>query len=445
MKKTILTISAALLALGFSSCSIENGGVNPEKDGGVPTAMKLSLSFPSNQTKATGDPNATDAESAIQTVDVFIYTSNGTFSSHAHLSASDFTQDTPSASADRYTSTTKIPTTTGAKDVYVGINLPVDVVNSVKGKSEGALFSEIQTFSRAQLATANNFIMFSKEVVSSTFVENASLPSNNLTVKCQRLVAKVTVAASDPLDVTAVPGTIGNLKFAVNNFNTKLFLMQGAAPDYKDPNWANAAFQATDFDAAIASDYANILDHAVIANPTVNQYEPRYAAENTSELKRKKEITRVTISATFVPSKVMVFTNGSSSSNGFSVLNNPSTTPATFYVVTPSAMEGSYYFTSAAVADEYAASRGGVAKVEYTNGICYWHIYLNKDAANTVNRWDVLRNDYYKCIINKISGIGRPTPEITDPETETTPDVDTNITVSVEVLFWNTIVSNYNI
>jgi hypothetical protein len=239
--------------------------------------------------------------------------------------------------------------------------------------------------------------------------------------------------------VSGVPGTISELMFAVNNFNTKLYMLQGAPDLCKDPNWASGSWAAGDFNAATGSDYANILSRTLIPNPTIDQYTPRYAAENTSEGKLKKEITRVTVRAKFIPVAVTVGTTGNfTQDNAHGVA-----TPQTFYTVTPSVLAGTFYFFSNTVAAAFAAEQGGTV-ITYTDGYCYWDIFLNKNPLKAVNRWDVLRNDFYKCNITRISSLGRPNPEVPDPEV--TPDVDTNITVDVEILFWHTpILSNYTL
>jgi hypothetical protein len=291
--------------------------------------------------------------------------------------------------------------------------------------------------SRAELASGSNFAMFSTNAVSSTFVEDDTDPANNITVECERLVAKVTVETSATLDTDALPGTVSSLMFAINNFNTKLFLLQGDAPEYKDPNWASGSWNASDFNAATAGDYINILSRAAIPNPTIDQYKPGYAAENTSDGKLKKEISRVTVRGAFIPAVVTTGTTGAFTKDDAHGV----AAPQTFYAVTPSIIEGTSYFFDLAVANEFIAEKGGQL-ITYADGHCYWDIFLNKNPLSIENRWDVLRNDFYKCNITKISSLGRPDPEITDPDIQ--PDVDTSITVNVEVLFWHTpIMSDY--
>ena len=441
MKTNYFVIAAFAAIALFASCDKDNNRTNPEKDTGKATSMKVSLTFPNvSQTRATADLNATDNEAQVNTVDVFIYyTSSGAFASHAHLTAADFTQRASTGSADvyEYTATAKIPTTTGAKSVFAGINLPASVVDALKNRPASTLASVEQIMTRAELAGATNFAMFSVQAVNSIFVEDDAAAANNITLRCQRLVAKVTVETANDMVQAGVPGTLSNLEFAINNFNTKLFMLQGAPEYRKDPNWASGSFVQTDFLAAVNADYAPILDRKVIASPAIGDYTPRYAAENTSEGKLKKEITRVTVRATFIPETVWQGTTGNfneNSSHGIIV-------PQTFYAVTPSVTEGTFYFFTESIADEFAAERGGTKRT-YTNGYCYWDIFLGKNPDNIENKWDVLRNDFYKCNITKIVAPGRPDPEVPDPDV--TPEDDTSITASIDILFWHTpVISNY--
>jgi len=438
MKIKFFAIAALAATALLASCD-RSEKLNPD-DPGKATSMKVTITFPNApQTRATDDPNATEAEAEVKTVDVFIYhTASGNFASHEHLTAAAFTKVAPANGADQYTANTRIATTTGDKTVFAGVNLPTSLVDAIKNKPIAALSTVAQTVSRDDLVSAaNGFAMFSVQGVAGTFVEDENAPANTIKLRCHRLVAKVTVEKSSSMETAGVPGTLINLEFAIYNFNTKIFMLQGAPEFRKDPNWELASWgTGSDFIDPPASDFVSILDRAVIASPTVNQYNPRYAAENTSEGKRKKEITRALVRANFIPQNITQGTTGN-----FTVVTNPNTTtPQTFWAVTPSVTEGTSYFTTQSIANAFAAEKGGTV-LEYTNGLCYWDIFLNKTPENTENRWDVLRNDYYKCNITRIVAPGRNTPDVPDPDN--TPEVDTNITTNIEIVFWNIRTSNY--
>lgn len=442
-------IAAAILVMSFASCTKERELTDNHNDG-VETSMRLAITFPSNGTRATFDPNSTEEEAAITTVDVFIYKANGNFSSRTRLTASDFEAPAQGSNSDKYVAKNKVRTTTGTKNVYVAINLPDAIAVSLIGEQEKALSQYSKTFSIADLTTDNKFVMFSTNPVTGTFVEDENDPANQITVLCERLVAKITVETSPTLDVSAVPGTIKKLEFAINNFNSKLFLLQGAAGDYKDPNWSLTSYDANDFILASSANYAPIRENGD-ANYSANKnlYTPRYAAENTSEGKRQKEITRVTVRAQIIPTVITNWKNGTDDSEGFTSTDaHGITSPVDFYVVSGSDLEGSFYFTNVNAASDFANAKS-LTPIKYTNGLCYWDIFLNKNpqAPQTMgNRWDVLRNDFYMCRINSITGIGRETPDIPDENKEETPDADTKILVDIDVLFWHTpVLSDYDL
>lgn len=438
-------MAVAALTLGLTSCSNDDEVTSGETDNGRETYMKVSINFPSTtQTRATDDVNATDDEADVKTVDVYLYSGSGAYISHTSLAGSDFTPDAAGNSKDGYTAKTKIKTTTGEKNVYVGINLPSSVASALENKPMSALAATATSMTRAEMTNLTNGLpMFSSTPANTTLVEDDTQAANTVTVKAERLVAKVTVESAPTMVVAGVSGTLGDLEFAIYNFNEKQFLVQGASP-YKDPNWANlTTIPTADFSQPSISDWADVLDGSSNGSPSVDDYEALYASENTSEGKRKGEITRVVVRATFIPATITVYTNGSDNAGGYSTTNNttPSTTPVTFYAVTPSVSAGTSYFINPAVAADFAADKGGTVET-YTNGYAYWHMYLNKDASAGSTRYDVLRNDYLKCNITRIVAPGRSTPGITEPEDKEKPDADTNITTNIEVLFWNTPILN---
>lgn len=437
---TMLAAATALMA-GVTGCNndddMSGGG---QVDEGKATQMTLSISFPNNETRATGDTNATEAEAEVKTVDVFIYNGAGAFISHTPLTISDFTPNGASGTADEYTySGAKIKTTTGTKNVYVGINLPTGFATTLKGKNMGELSTVASTLTRAQLTTiANGLPMFSSTPATSTFVETETDPANTVTVTVERLVAKVTVEAAADIDVAGVTGmgTLGELEFAINNFNERMYLVQGAAPNYKDPNWDSqtltAGWLATDFSQATDADYVTVLDKKVITLPTVDDYNVRYASENTSREKLKGEITRATIRSTFIPTTITI----SDGSGGYTTTTGTKSSPATFWAVTPTG-KATAFFETKSIADAYAADNGSVDVLEYEDGYCYWDMFLNKKTGtNKAAQWDVLRNEYFKCTITRIAALGRPDPGVVPPGV--TPDEDTKISVNIDVLFWNT-------
>jgi hypothetical protein len=90
-------------------------------------------------------------------------------------------------------------------------------------------------------------------------------------------------------------------------------------------------------------------------------------------------------------------------------------------------------------ATAYAADNGGAAVSTYTDGVCYWNIFLNKAGTG-----EVRRNDFYKCNIRRIVKPGQPTDQVTSPDAQ--PETNTSITVDINVLDWNTpILDDYDL
>ena len=134
MKKIInRMLIVSVLSVSLAGCTkdkVSEGGILE----GEPTTVELKLQFSPNNPAAmrdatTDDPNATVAEAELKTVDVFIYSGAGDYLDHVHLEAGDFTQQAPISGADVWETTTPLPTTTGPKDFYVGVNLPADAAS----------------------------------------------------------------------------------------------------------------------------------------------------------------------------------------------------------------------------------------------------------------------------------------------------------------------------
>lgn len=427
-----------LASLSLTGCVKEQ--VRETKSDEEKTSMSIRMSFPRPEgTRATGDTNATDAEAAIKTVDVYVFTDaseGGTYQSHTKLTAADFSTATTAADGDVYQATTQIPASTGKKAILVGINLPTKAATSLEGQTLSRASTNIHTVaiqpSTYDVAT-NGLPMFSTAVATATLVTDDT--QNVVSVKASRLVAKVTVETSTTMSQEGLDGTLGTLSFALNNQNTRFFLLQGAAPDYQDPNYSTYA--DTDFADATpgSADYV-----AVASGPQspVSNYNALYALENTSDDKQGQDLTRVTVSATFIPTNIVnSYTAGSKT---VVETANTNSTPTTFYEVITAAGD-KVYFNAQADAAAYQADMANSTLETYTNGVCYWYLFLNK-TGNNDTQWEVIRNDFYKCNITRIVAPGNPTDALSTDAALTTPEDDTNLTVSVDVLNWNTPVSD---
>jgi hypothetical protein len=418
-------MSIVTMAVMFGSCTKDSNRSITE---GEATSAELKLHFRPNQlpseTRATSDPNGTTAEAEIKTADVFIYTDAGAYLTHTHLTAAQFTQLASTANADVWETTTPIPTTTGARTFLVGVNLPSAAASSLENKTLTAANTTIQTIARADITTlpSGGIPMFSVAAVTATMQTDAS--ANQVTVNVKRIVAKVTVERSTTMVQEGTPGTLGELQWVINNQNSKYYLMQGSPTTYPDPNWTAASYLASDFADAADTEYVAVNNGP---QSPVSNYTVRYAVENTSDQKTKKELTRVTIRATFIPAQwVTTYTAGSGT---VSRTANSNTTPTTFYTVTPSLGADTEYFQNQTDANNYATDKGTTAST-YTGGYCYWNVFLNKTHVG-----EVYRNDFYKLNITRVVAPGNSSPALTDPNAQ--PSTDTSVTANVDIVYWN--------
>lgn len=454
MKTKAFLIATLLFAAGLYSCSDENnentnsGG----EDKGQPTYLDVSFSFPKGDvvTRAatTEDNNASLLEAAVNTVDVYIFNSNtGMMSKHQALAASDFVQQIPGGgNADVWKAKATIGTTTGAKTVFIGINLPTTFAQGLKNTSLANFNDNVHSLTMGQLVTGDGVAMFSANGVTSELKPQGDPDygtNNTVKIPVKRLVAKVTVEKSSTMTING-PGKIDNLAFAINNINTKFFLVPKA--DGSDPNYLPHSWLSTDFINAVntpdapGDGYVKVNEANV---PLVKDLNTLYTTENTSVNHWKEEITRATIRATFVPNKVTQ-KNGSE----FVEIANPNLTPKTFWTVI--LQNGyRYYFLDENTATAFKnANPGSIKPAEYTNGYCYYDMFLNKQGyfngyPVTSKKWDVFRNDYYRCRITSIFGPGRPDVPPLDPQTP--PDTETDIKYEVDILFWNVVTDDYDL
>lgn len=419
----------ASMSLGAASCAKENTAKT--NDGGKPTTMTISMNFPkmSQETRTATDSNAIDAEAAVKTVDVFVFNDTGAYQSHTALQATDFTAN----GGDSYSTTAPIATTTGKKSVLVGVNIPTATAASLEGQVLGRVSTAIKTLNVQKSAydiATNGLPMFSSTVAEKTM--DTDTTTNTVNVQVKRIVAKVTVEKEAGF-VQEGGGTMGTLSFAINNQNTKYFLLQGAAP-YQDPNWSSTSYDSSSFVSAVDADYVAVAD----SKPAdITGYNALYALENTSDAKTGAELTRVEVQATYIPAKVITaYTKGTPTSATES--NNPNlpSTVTTFYKVTTAAGD-IIYANDQTIANDFHTDHANSVLETYTNGICYWYFFLNK-SGSAPNQWDVLRNDYYQCSISRVVAPGHSTPQLTTAAAGVTPLDDTSMNVNVNILPWNT-------
>lgn len=421
MKSKFLSmLAAAALLVGVTSCNNDDelSGVQ----GGEPTFLKLNVSFQVPGTYATADDNATDAESAVKTVSVFIFEkASGLLVSKGSLATTDFTQSADGLK-DVYTATAKIATTTGEKTIYVGVNLPASMDFDL-GTSLGHMKTDVQTTSATLLTnTTNGFAMFSSTDVNATLVktDHADYGTNNtVTVPVERMSVKVALQAAATLNLATGGGVLSNVEYAIKQSNKKTFRFKnvdGLAT--KDPNWATYA----------TGDFESFTNYVAINASTITDNKNlvvKYALENTSERHLEKEVTYASVRASFVPN---AFLDGTGVSKG----SNVGQPAKTFWLVqTNDGVKN--YFDVSTEADDYMTINDVAAKapvkVEYTNGRCYYNLFLNPNGG-----YNAIRNAFYKATITQIIAPGNPNVGPKNPEQPI--EAPTDITVNFEIQPW---------
>jgi hypothetical protein len=418
--KHVLMACTVLLA-GLTSCNKEEQTAGS----GEKTTMKLNLSFVQGATRAE-DANASAEESAVKTVDVYIFDATSkVLVNTKRLESSEFEES--QTEPNKYTNKVSIETTTGAKLVVVGVNVPSDfpTVTSL------ASLKQAWTTTLANLTnTTNGFVMFSQKEESITLIAEPTGTENTVSTTVERVVAKVTVKKDASFNLVNSEGTFSNLQYTIRQSNKKLFPLQlvlSTTPKVvEDPNYSGAA---------VATDFENIATFVDVN--TGADYETtwsnKYAVENTSTDPTEANSTYAFIKATFVPTKVC------KNATTEEMEDNPNgATPTTFYVV--KAPGGRTFYCSDAGVASGLVSKFGVPTVshEYTNGLCYFSAYLNKD-----NDYSTIRNEFYLLNIKNMVPPGSSENDPTKPDTEL--EAPTDIDIDVTIAPWVPKTSDYEL
>lgn len=428
-------MAATALAVGFSSCSDDNGDeLKPGK--GEQTTMKISI--PMVKTYATDAGK--EVESKFSTVDVYVF--NGlSLESHKELTVSDFT-----ASAGKWTLNTPIPATTGPKNIYVGLNLP----DAAKTAIESGVFSTI-TPAIAELSTDEKFPMFS--VNNATNIQHnvvADGTQNNFQIAVERWAAKVTSRKANTLnmEVPAANAKFTALDFCLGNVNTKMFPLQKllASGIIEDPNWEGyksdntGTYGPADFKNDFGSN-ASLVPAAYVAvdedGTALNDRKSKFAMENTSKDHKQGEVTYVSVRGTFVPNAYYTYT-------GNDLNSTPNTDAVSGEVYVIKSDEGVLFFKDKTQAENCAIQKYGFQAKDvltYKDGHSYFFIWL--DAQNPANIHATLRNHIFDTRITEIKALGAPNPEPEDPDKPT--PIGTDLSVEVSIKPWELISTDHSL
>lgn len=461
MKKYALI---ALAGLTLAACKKQGGEINPvNPEEGKDASLSLSITSAANigtYASTTGSDGGTANESKVNTVDVFLYSEEGSLTpaGYERFSGADANLSTPK----------KIKTKTGRKRVYIGINLPQSLVDLLKAGYSG--MENPQPVNMQQLATPNDGVMMFSQSVTSLDIKEGDDPANKVTIPVSRLLAKAGVLKGNNLSLTDIQGgTVSDLQYTVGQRNKQILV--GQLYDFKDANWAyinpfktgtsgdlTDEYQAN-FTGVLNSDYKTV-DASNTAN---NLLKTVYIPENTTELPAPTQVTYIQVRAKFTPTKL----EGGATANA----------DGTFYVMFGQIGSNDalhqLYFTTKAAADAEAAlpkyNNGTTQRsvvLTYNQGYCYFRLYLNEDQVAGATKLGILRNTFFKAQITKINGLGTPIegqipgtpgtpgnpgggvkpPKPVDPTQPVNPgNLDANIQATITITPWNLITSEHEI
>lgn len=438
---------SALAVMGLASCTNENdpmGGNGQAAEPGEPTHVTLSLDLNSApSTRAIVDDNATTEETKITHLNVFIYDKNGVLENAQKIMMADLTD-----AGDNVYTTKELKATTGAKTVYVGLNMTDAMVGQLKATAAQNLKSTAVKVALGDLTNkTDGFVMFSTQGKEATFEavnEDGTLPDvNKVEIQVERLASKIAVGCENEIDdiKQGAAGTIQNLQFVVDNINT-LNYFPYAEDTPMDPNMKKEAYDENDF--VVEKNFETATGWNAIAPGKADKtaWEHAYSAENVTTDKEMMGITRVVVQGEFIPA-TLIQKNGTDWENKD---NSKETTAATF-IQLEFAEAGGYAFFAGGTTDdvlkEYMAYKKGVAKDEitdaaltaakkvYTDGKNYWWI-TTKDG-----RGDIVRNNFYQVNITSIWAPGRTDGKFDPDKDDEKVDEETNIEFTVTVAPWN--------
>lgn len=394
-KMRLLTVLTLGLALGLSGCSKDPELITPE----ATDKGSLVVSFKSSEltTKAM-DKSATAAEKTLNTVDVFIYKANKTLEKQVTFTLTDFDED--QVVADKYTlkDGKKIDgLETGAKSIYLGINLPSTLTTLIKEKGAEGMTSYYAA--SLQDLTGSGFVMFSNKGTATIVANQTVAPDDAFDVT--RVVAKASVKTKANISKKVAGGVISGITYAVQNINQQFYPVAPTAP-------------VNNINQAIPTSYIEVENVLASGHDTKHSYMPEHVPSNPLA---GEYPTYIRIQCDFTPDAYIDDATNETTTTTGNANGDFWTLPLTTGTVA--------YFTSEATATSYFTIHGDKVEkagktnfsdiaVFYEGGKVDYGVFLHKDS----NKFNVVRNNYYIVTITGINGLGQPqtTPQIQPKE-----------------------------
>lgn len=412
---------AALVAATLTSCD-NNDVTNPDVTGpvaveGVQTYARINL----NQlaTKATTEAGTAD-ESAIKTAKLFIFKSDGLLEKQV---------DFPAGASQ----STIVPITSGAKSIYVSVNIPGLPAFVENATTKTAFEQNLMTIGAMSDMTSastgfwmTNFDGASNVVLDPNITDPVAAGKNVVNVNVGRTSAKVRMAlAASPV---VVGGTATGLQFKMHNIPVNSYLMPVFVSGKRTtPNYSEATVTAADY-----------LSTATGVFGTADTY----VNENIHGTPLMGNTTYALIKLIFTPTTTLD-ANGANAVAGVNaadfwrIKKADGTYTADYYRANPSAAE--------------VTAKGGVNTVKYTSGESFYKLYVADNSQSlAADKYAVIRNYLYNISIVNINGAGENSEDGVIPGTPSNPGEKpndpivqtTNMVATINVLPWYVVNQN---
>lgn len=448
--KSYLTIAFTGMML-FTSCSnndeIPDQGAENEGD----TWAAFNIKLPKTMTTRAADPNASVAETTVNSVVVYLFDAND----HPTTSGIKTIAEYGTVNSADNTISTKIAlrTKSGETKIWVVLNPTTVIHNRVMDDiSKGHL--PFQTAFNAAVSdvtggisnttetTSTGFVMVNKAIatkaLASGITEKAAISgtneaANHFTINVERAVAKVSVISNktDPKDLNTLPelGSFSDIKYSVYQVNPQMYLARYTDKTIQTKGY-NIVTPNNDFDGDVGqtptywgSKVMDAAPLAINASGTVKKdLNGIYILENSMLTPVQQNATYVLVQAVWTP-KVVYQADGT-------VIGTLAASKDFWY----SATTRKYYMKTPTDPNATDAKK-------WSNGICYYRVYLydkytdNKPDADGTRFYDVVRNTCYEVTLNSMHAPGEnvPTPVAPGP---TPIEEPTYLSVDVNIAAW---------
>lgn len=456
-KKNLFAMAALASSMLFAACSNDELPVNDGTvDNGEKSWVGLNITLPSTALSraATGDPSAEAFEANIKEVDIYLQNAFGAPTLLKSLTDGDFTKDASGKWVANEAMEVSLAPGTSAT-FFAAVNAPgtpaIQPIWFINPDADKARSFEAATSVLSN--QANGFTMFGTTTTTTYEKQaDAETAANHTKLDAIRAVAKILVMGSNGGINPAVDFEDGvksgkfaanTLKWAIGNNNKKLFLLKDV--NGKDPNWEKLPVGVTD--AVLNAEYENRVPTtfpkavpAFSATIQATGYDGatgyvQYCNENTNEIYQYGNTTYLSLTADFVPNKIVKATGVSGTvADGdlaLTVSDNTGATATTFYYY---AKDQKYLEKDAYDAAITAGLTANDFMGPYKDGQCYYYVAVrNGDKDSNMG---VYRNSYYQARIKSLKAPGLPTPQPPTVDDETPVEESSWIAIDFDVKAW---------